>query len=121
MGCCSEGYHKHQDTFRLPDDLKVGRCWWTMDRTSYQGAPNNLDENDSVTLEGTYEMTCELEADAEKCGEPLCDDLVLKGWGQVRRRWRREHLLWHFSAGYVLLTWCPCTKFLTCETTALTC
>jgi hypothetical protein len=81
VGCCAEGYRKHQDTFRLPDDLKVGRCWWTMDRLI--GRPNSVDQEDGITLEGTYEMTCELEEDSEKCGEPFCDDLVLKGWGQT--------------------------------------
>jgi hypothetical protein len=28
VGCCSEGYHKHRDIFRLPEDLKVGKCSW---------------------------------------------------------------------------------------------
>jgi hypothetical protein len=30
VGCCKEDYSlKHQDVFRLPEDLKVGKCWWT--------------------------------------------------------------------------------------------
>jgi hypothetical protein len=32
-------------------------------------------------------MTCELEEHSEKCGEPLCEDLVLKGWGKVYKDW----------------------------------
>jgi hypothetical protein len=41
-----------------------------------------------VKLVGTYDVTCELEEDSEKCGEPLCDDLVLKGWGRIYIDWK---------------------------------
>ena len=90
VGCCSEDYHKHQDVFRLPEDLKVGKCWWTLHYTGIpdrrqpagrQGGPG--DDFRDVFLIGTYEMTCEMEEESEKCGEPLCDDLVLHGWGRL--------------------------------------
>jgi hypothetical protein len=88
VGCCSEDYHKHQDVFRLPEDLKVGKCWWTL---HYTGIPDRRqpqfggpgDDFRDVFLVGTYEMTCEMEEESEKCGEPLCDDLVLHGWGRL--------------------------------------
>jgi len=83
VGCCHEGYStKHQDVFRLPEDLKVGKCWWTY---LYVG-DDKVDAG--VKMIGTFDVTCELEEDSEKCGEPLCDDLVLHGWGRIYADWK---------------------------------
>jgi len=83
VGCCTGDYSpKHQDVFRLPEDLKVGKCWWTYLYVGY----DKVDAG--VKLVGTYDVTCEMEEESEKCGEPLCDDLVLHGWGRIYIDWK---------------------------------
>jgi hypothetical protein len=83
VGCCREGYStKHQDVFRLPEDLKVGSCWWT-----YLMVADGEPDGASAKLIGTFDVTCEMEEESEKCGEPLCDDLIIHGWGRLYKDW----------------------------------
>jgi hypothetical protein len=60
LGCCAGKADKHQDFFRgLGSDSKVGRCWWKLDLLNY-AAIGLADKTDKPTLEGTFEVTCEV-------------------------------------------------------------
>jgi len=91
LGCCHPhgyGYDEHpQETFKAADHANIGSCWWNVNYFDAFPDQRALPSTGSVVV-GTFDVTCELKDEAEKCSEIFCDDMVLKGWGQIHEAYK---------------------------------